>query len=333
VWIDVKNSHEPAFFRPLLTVFDREGISWTVTARDYAEVRDLLRLKGIPYSSVGGHYGSNLIAKGIGRLLFRNISLLKVVPRFRMALSHMSPESPIIGRLRGATTVAFADNDLPMLASRVALRFMDHLLVPEHLDPDRMIRQGARPGSVERYPGFKEDLYLSVFSPDPGFLDSLPLRDYVVLRPEASKAEYYPRGVKAASPELLRALDSEGIPVIYLPRYPEQRRLAEGLMNVYVPPVPLNGLDLCWHARAVLTGSGTMGREAARMGVPAVQFFPGANLSVDRALERDGTLLHSTDVRRIVRHVLESKRREFDRTRSQATLDWVSARLLGILRG
>jgi len=69
----------------------------------------------------------------------------------------------------------------------------------------------------------------------------------------------------------------------------------------------MNGLDLCYYASAVLTGSGTFAREAACMGNKSVSFFPGNSLlSVDRKLVDEGKILHSRDPHEIVDYVLSS---------------------------
>ncbi|HLF05670.1 MAG TPA: DUF354 domain-containing protein, partial [Thermoplasmata archaeon] len=185
---------------------------------------------------------------------------------------------------------------------------------------------------LEPFDGFKEDVYLADFVPDPVFASKLPARDYVVVRPEAVKAEYYPRGEPSIVPALLRALARESIPVVYLPRYLEDREMAAGIDGVWIPPTPLNGLDLCWSARAVLTGSGTMAREAALLGVPAVQFIPGHNLAVDRSLEAKGWLAHIRDPELIVDHLRRARRKEFDQARPRTVLEGIMDRVLEIVR-
>jgi predicted glycosyltransferase len=73
----------------------------------------------------------------------------------------------------------------------------------------------------------------------------------------------------------------------------------------YTPESPLNGLDLCYYADAVLTGSGTLAREAACMGTTSVSFFPSSKLlSVDQYFVDQGKMLHSRDVDEIIDYVI-----------------------------
>ena len=68
--------------------------------------------------------------------------------------------------------------------------------------------------------------------------------------------------------------------------------------NIFIPVKPMNGLDLCYHAEAVLTGSGTLAREAACLGVPAVSFYPSSLLAVDKSLIDKGWVFHSRQILR-----------------------------------
>ena len=99
--------------------------------------------------------------------------------------------------------------------------------------------------------------------------------------------------------------------MVLLPRYEEERIKYSEIKNIFIPERPVNGLCAAWHARAVLTGSGTLGREAAIMGVPAVSFFPGKKLlSVDSELIKSGWLFHSLKADEIGKYVLRAERRE-----------------------
>jgi len=57
-----------------------------------------------------------------------------------------------------------------------------------------------------------------------------------------------------------------------------------------MPDKVLNGLDLIWHSDLVISGGGTMNREAAAMGVPVYSIFRGKLGAVDRYLSETGRL-------------------------------------------
>jgi hypothetical protein len=131
----------------------------------------------------------------------------------------------------------------------------------------------------------------------------LPFKDYIVIRPEALSS-FYVDGKKSLVPDLFSYFKDHDVNVVYLPREQSEMKFAEQF-DVFVPHEPLHGLDLCYFADAVLTGSGTMGREAAVMGKPAVSYFPNSSLiSVDQRLIEEGRLFHSRKADEIGDYVL-----------------------------
>ena len=136
-----------------------------------------------------------------------------------------------------------------------------------------MFKRYSKKVRVFKFDGFKEDIYVADYHPDPAFFENVPFKKFVAVRPEALKAEYVPKHAESIVPDILARLEDSGYNVLYLPRYEEDRTWGESYANIFIPQEPLNGLDVCYYAHAVLTGSGTFAREAAVMGIPAVCFF------------------------------------------------------------
>ena len=112
--------------------------------------------------------------------------------------------------------------------------------------------------------------------------------------------------------------------------------MAEGYANVWYPAGPLNGLDVCYYTKAMLTGAGTFAREAALLGVPAVSFFPRNEfLTVDVVLQEQGKEFKSRDAQAIreyvMSHALGDKRTLGDTSRSKKVLKEVLGIFDGIL--
>jgi len=191
------------------------------------------------------------------------------------------------------------------------------LIIPKSIDSYNF-RRFSKKVEIFKFDGFKEDIYLADYEPDPHFSDCVPVKNFIAVRPEALKAEYVPKHAKSIVPGILAELDKSGFNILYLPRYIEDRSWAQSYKNVYIPPEPLNGLDVCYYSQAVLTGSGTFAREAAVMGTPAVSFFPGKELlSVDKEMIKRGWLMHSRDPFEIVEYIKNTKKKELDIERSR----------------
>lgn len=312
IWIDVKNSHEPAFFRPFIDTFKSHAFS--VTSRKYAEIQALLDQFNIKNRVIGRHYGKGKVRKMAG-LGIRDMLLFLEVPRFDVSLSHGSINAIHAARMRLKPAISFTDNEKASLSNRISFKLISYLITPDAVPKDILIRHGANKDNIIQYCGFKEDIYEANFKQDPKFLDNLPFNDFITIRPEALKAAYIAEK-KSIVPDLIKAFNKEGINILYLPRYPKDRDYAKG-MNAFIPPNALNGLNVCYYSNAVLTGSGTFAREAACMGTPAISFYPEDLLAVDQKMVDEGWTFHSRDPEEIVDYVLSSKKRRPDFSRSK----------------
>ena len=77
-----------------------------------------------------------------------------------------------------------------------------------------------------------------------------------------------------------------------------------------IPKEAVDGLNLLWYSDLVVSGGGTMNREAAALAVPVYSIFRGKTGTVDRQLQSEGrmTLIESlADVRQKIR--LEPRKR------------------------
>jgi hypothetical protein len=61
--------------------------------------------------------------------------------------------------------------------------------------------------------------------------------------------------------------------------------------RVIIPERAVDGLNLMWHSDLVISGGGTMNREAAALGVPVYSIFRGTIGAVDRYLAETGRLV------------------------------------------
>ncbi|AEC51935.1 hypothetical protein PNA2_1019 [Pyrococcus sp. NA2] len=313
LWVDISNT--PQVHLAGAIIRELREYSIYVTGFNRGETAELMRL----YNLNGEVFGSDKYHPLLKSLSFasRTVRLLYKAPSAKVLLSFENAMPIPAGKLRGMKTILMLDNDLKFVGKRPLFqkiesrikKMADYVLVPE-VAKDIFERYFE---NVVTYPGYKEHIYIADFQPDPRFPRRIPFEEYVVLRPESLTSLYVLHN-KSIVPELLRLFEKEDINVVYLPRNEEEMKLAQGFKNVYIPPKALDGLNLIYYSKATLTGSGTMAREAAVMGVPAVSFFPGERLlAVDRDLVEKGKVLHSREPEEIVEYVLKNwdkKRKE-----------------------
>jgi predicted glycosyltransferase len=190
----------------------------------------------------------------------------------------------------------------------------DWVLMPDVIPEGMMSKKTER---VIRYPGLKEDVYTPTFRPDPSILAKLGIRpEHIVatVRPPANEAHYHnPESDVLFSETMKFLVSTPGVRTIVLPRNGRQGQqlradwkdpIAAG--RVLVPSKPLNGLNVIWFSDLVVSGGGTMNREAAALGVPVYSIFRGKIGAVDHYLEREGRLIlveSANDVRTKIKPV------------------------------
>jgi predicted glycosyltransferase len=316
IWIDLINTPHPIFFKSLMKEF-HQGHQTYITARDRSETVALARELGMAPKVIGRDF-SNRMVKALNHAL-RTIELFIRVPKFDVALAFGGSTSITVAKARIKPSVVFHDNDLifiqATLAGRLETKIMaraNHIIIPSAFPVEVLTARGAKAKNIHQFDGYKEDVYIADYEPDPDFPSKLPFSNFVVLRPEALFAAYVTQ-TRSIVPELVNSLITNNVNVVYLPRIEADLRHVEPLKDerhLFVPKQALHGLDLCWYAQAVLTGSGTFAREAACLGTTAVSFFPERLLAVDQHLVNKGKMLHSRSIEEIIEYVASSSQRD-----------------------
>src|SRR6059036_1371862 len=227
VWVDMTASAHVLVFRPLIERLRGRGDTVEITARDYAQTLQLLELHGLEATVIGRHGGRSRFGKARS-LVSRLHSLRKWArPRgFELALAHGSHELTVTARRLGIPSGTTHDYEFATLQHQLGMRAATRVVVPESIPAERLARFGVRPPKLLRYPGLKEEYYLSDFEPDPTVLDRWqidPTRILVVLRPPPDVSLYH-RHSNPLFPQTLDYLGRlESVQAVVLPRTEAQR--------------------------------------------------------------------------------------------------------------
>lgn len=338
IWIDLDNSPHVPFFRPIIHEFDQRGYEVFITARDAYQVRELLEFYGIPAKLIGKHHGQQKVLKALGTLS-RALSLSAAVRREKpvLAMSHGSRGCLVAANVLGIPSINLTDYEF---VAKVPFAKPTWLMIPSVVPDSGLRREGT---TVMKYPGIKEDVYLAQFRPDRSLRERMGIgKDEVLImvRPPATEAHYHnPESELLLSETLKKILNEQNTRVVLLPRNKRQEAELKAAWNdaitssrIIIPVQVEDGLNLIWNSDLVISGGGTMNREAAAMGVPVYSIFRGKIGAVDRYLadEKRLILLETVDD---VRTKIEIVRRkevttDFDGRPSPALLaivDHVSA--------
>lgn len=302
VWIDVSNSPQVPFFRPLIALLEKRGHEVAVTTREFAQTTELLTLQRIPFDVVGPRHGG-ASATGKARAMAGRLRALRAYAgsrEFDVALSHASHELPLVARSLGIPSAYAFDYEYARVQHGFGCRAARRVVVPDAIPQARLDRLGARVSKVRRYPGLKEEYYLHGFEPDETVLADLGVnREGVlaVVRTPPDVSLYHRHGNPLFADVLTRLAQEETVQTVVLPRTAEQRAELEAEGRLVVPDHAVDAQSLVALADLVVSAGGTMNREAVALGVPAYTTFAGELGAVDEALVTDGRLhvLRSAD--------------------------------------
>lgn len=321
VWIDISNSPQVQFFRPLIALLHERGHDVRVTTREYAQTIELLELYGIPHDVVGPEHGGAGAARKARAMAGRLRALRRFASNrsFDVALSHASHDLPLVARLLGIPSAYAFDYEFARTQHTLGCRAARRVIVPAAIPQDRLDRLGASEHKVRRYPGLKEEYYLHGFAPQPSVLDELGLdreRIVAVVRTPPEVSLYHRHGNPLFADVLDRLGVDEAVHAVVLPRTAAQRDeiRARRLPSLVMPDRAIDAQSLVALADLVVSAGGTMNREAVALGVPAYTTFAGRLGAVDDELVRQGRLelLGSVDALRVEKRAGERRRRERD---------------------
>ena len=169
VWIDCTAAAHPLVMRPIVERLEGSGHEVRVTAREYGQTQGVLERLGIAYESVGRHADGSVTRKGAAAAR-RSLSLARWARghRFDLALGHGSVDLGVVSGALRIPSVQMQDYEYAGLQRQIAFRAARRVLAPDAIPVDAMRRAGAAARKLFRYPGLKEDYYLSDFEREPG---------------------------------------------------------------------------------------------------------------------------------------------------------------------
>jgi uncharacterized protein len=341
IWIDLDNTPHVPFFKPIIRELEKRGYEVVLTAREAFQVCELATQAKLAYTKIGRHYGKNPLMKIVG-LVWRSLQLLPFFLRERpdMGLSHGSRGQMLLCNLMRIPTVLIMDYEHAQTPLLLRPRWE---IVPEVLFNEILHCKSKE--RIRTYRGIKEDVYVPDFTPDPALREQLHLngRDVIVtVRPPATEAHYHnPESETLFVAFLNRVCSTSGIKAVLLPRNKTQEAQIRtswpqwfATSHVVIPQKAVDGLNLLWHSDLVVSGGGTMNREAAALGVPVFSIFRGQSGAVDRNLQSEGRLTMIERVEDVGAKILLQRRKKVyaPKSRPQTALQDIVGHIEEIVR-
>jgi uncharacterized protein len=312
IWIDLENTPHVPFFIPIVLELEQQGFEVILTARDFAQTKDLVEQNGLNARMIGGEYGSNALLKVIG-ILSRAFGLALYIRRkhVSLAIGHGSRGLTLASKLLGIPSLILYDYEGASV--KLFNKLATWVMTPEVLTDKILEPLGLDASKHLTYPGLKEEVYVDGYTPDDSILRELGLdqtKIISVVRPPSDTAHYRAEESQNLFESIMVLLASrKDVQTVLMPRTNDQRaafkeRAWAKSENIIVPEEAVNGLDLLFFSDVVIGGGGTMNREAAVLGVPVLNIFKGPRGAVDAMLVREGKMVdleQSEDIARYLR--------------------------------
>ncbi len=279
-WIDFFNGPHIHFFQNIQS-FVQNVI---YTARDYKPIPDLLELYHINAAVIGKHGGKNKNDKLLASS-HRIIDLATYISQHEidLALHKHSVEAARVAWGFGIPSISFIDNELMVPQNMLVCPLAQVLIAP--LAIEQYVLRNFTPAhvSILQYDGVSEVANVYNYRPDQNILTLLNLtssRPIIVIRSEPILASY--QNHESLTDKLVHKIQNE-VPDAQIIRIDRA-----GESNGTKFPI-FDARSLFYFADMVITGGGTMAREAALLGTRAITFFNNP-LSVDRFLINNNIL-------------------------------------------
>ncbi len=288
LWIDLVTAPDVPFFYSIIKELEKQKLfKIFITGRKYLEVPELIKkydLKGVYI--IDSFFGKSKKAKLVS-LFLRIILLFKfaISRRISLGFSFCSRPQTFVAWLLRIPMVNMGDYEFGN--SALIYPFSHTVYIPEELTH---LKKGE---NVKIYPGLKESIYAYDFVPDVNEITEAGIdlkKTIIVIRMNSIYAHYHSGSDHDQIDEQIISYLSQfkHVQVVVLPRYKVQRDKILSQFpnheNVVLLKKRLNGQNLIWFSDGVISGGGSMIREAVCLNRPSYDIFGGKLGEVEKAL-------------------------------------------------
>jgi hypothetical protein len=321
IWIDIEEPKAGIMFYQMIKWFQKEKCHLLITARDFDSTFSIMDDTGFSYRKIGRHGGDTLQGKMkafIERLdlLFTEITQFK--PDFFVTFGSVEGSRLAMGLQ--IPSIGFSDEPRSIFVSKQLFACIDRLITPACIPIEDYLNLGAKVDRIIRYNGIDEIAWLSHYEPNPAVLTSFKVEKgkFVLIRSEPSFADYFMHQMKQDE-----TLIGKFFPPLF-DKHPEftylilvrtskqeswlceQLKAYLGNPNVVITRYLPHIVDLCFYAKLVISGGGTIVRESSLLGVPSIEYFQGKSAPQEEFLIQNGfPMEHIKEPDQIVKRAFE----------------------------
>lgn len=292
------------------------------TSRNYREVVDLAKIRGINLVFVGRHGGSDKTGK-LNASFTRMHRLLSIVKKFNpeLTVSFCSPEASRISYGLGVKHVAFCDSPHAEAVMRLCLPLVQRLLIPWVIPKKEFTKYGISKEKISQYKAIDASVIVKERSKkDVKYNFLLKKKKTILIRPEESEAAYVSDNenrIIRIIREITKEFPNYNIVILgrYLPQINKLKR--EFGSKIIMMNGVVDGKSLLKLVDVFIGSGGTMTAESALMGIPTISYDAVPNY-IEQYLVRNGLVKREKNPQKIVFLVKEILKSDNKKSRNKA---------------
>jgi len=318
ILIDILTPKQCMMFAKLSERLRKDGHQVSAVTRDYREVNQLLKMKGITARVVGKHGGKSLRDK-LEASAQRTFELTSIVADLQpdVAVSFSSPETSRVSFGLGIPHICLNDSPHSEAVARLTIPIATKLLTPRCIPKKAWTVFGIQPDRITQYNAIDPWAWLKGFKPDEKILKQLGLEEskpIIVFRTEEAFASYL-LGKTSKKPVWMPVLESllksnANLQAVIVPRYEIQVALLTQALRdrAIVCKSTIDTPSLLAYASVFVGAGGTMTAEAALLGIPTFSCYPDKPYLIEKYLINKGLVVRETDCTIVRNKVLKTLR-------------------------
>ena len=299
IWIDIENAPHVPLFNIIVKELKNRGHAVSVTLRDCQNSEELANEYKMEFTLFGRQSKSRIKIVKMFSILLRvaRLTLWAMGKNIDMSVCHMSRAQSIASRLLKIPIINMFDYEFVNLSLVLSKKTI--LSVPEAIPVSNLCKNILKKiNKIEKYPGFKELVYSKADNDVSEIKKNLRIEEdeiVVILRPPASKAHYHNPKSESLFISIIEYLGrGSNLKIIVLPRYEEQRNVLKSTLRdnkkFIIPEEQIKNEKLLGMADLLISGGGTMNREAVALNIPAYTYFSGKQGALDESMIRDNLI-------------------------------------------
>jgi len=305
LWFDVLTPKQLLFFEPMIKRI-KKNHTVLCTSRDYQQVTQLAKIRGLKLKIIGKHGGTKRHDK-LNASLHRSKSLSLRIKQFSpdITVSFCSPEAARVSYGLGISHICFSDSPHATAVMRLVVPLVQKLLIPWIIPKKEFTKFGIDSKDIVSYRAIDAAIIAKrKISKNNKTRSKKNVRKIILVRVEEEYASYSTKR-RPAIPiikEILKNFSNEEI--VVMGRYSSQVKHLEQVFGKKIRMLNkvVDSKNLLENTDVFIGSGGTMTAESALLGIPTISYNAVPNI-IEAYLVKKKLVIRKTNPKQIANSI------------------------------